>query len=102
MTNRIGSLVAAVALVLAITGDAQAGESRGWIVGGGVTGGRLSFTNREGRGVALGPVEGYTLLPYGGGLLEHRDLDVFDPKTPPPSDAERTVLFPERRRRRAG
>jgi hypothetical protein len=94
MTKLIGGLVAAGALVVGLAAPAQAGEDRGWIFGGGLTGGHLGFTNTAGRGVAVGSVDGYEVLPYGGPILEHRNLQVFDPNTPPAAGTEWTVPFP--------
>jgi hypothetical protein len=93
MTKLIGGLAVAVALVVAVAAPAQAGEDRGWIFGGGVTFGELGFTNSVGKGVALGPVNGYS-LEYGGEITEHRDLHVYDQNVPPPAEAERIVPFP--------
>jgi hypothetical protein len=93
MTKLTGGLVVAVAVVVAMAGPVQAGEDRGWMFGGGVTGGHLGFTNTVGRGVAVGPVEDVTY--YYGTRTEHRGIQVFDGNTPPPANADWTVPFPK-------
>jgi hypothetical protein len=69
-------------------------EGRGWIFGGGVTAGQIQFSNAEGLEVAVGPMTGAIVLPYGAGVVEQRAGQVIDLSTPPPPETVKVAKFP--------
>jgi hypothetical protein len=74
--------------------DGDAGEERGWIFGGGITAGTTAFIGAEGLAVAVGPVEDVQVLPFGGGVVVERRLDLIDVSAAPPPDTVHVAPIP--------
>lgn len=93
---RLGIVLASL-LSLAVSAGAQdsAPNRRGFVFGGGFTAGGVTFAGAAGRAVAVGPVMSLTVLPYGGGVVESRSIQVVDRFEAPPADAVWVVPFPK-------
>jgi hypothetical protein len=73
--------------------DAEAEARQGWIIGGGVTDGRMSFVGAEGKAVAVGPVTSF--VDSAGAIIPRRPLQVIDASATPPPDTVHVVPFPD-------
>ena len=67
-------------------------NGRGWIIGGGFTGGNLSFPGADGKAVAVGPAR-FVPAPFGGGYEERR-LALIDASQTPPPETVHVARFP--------
>jgi hypothetical protein len=74
--------------------DLGAPSGKGWIFGCGITAGTTSFTGAEGLAVAVGPVVELQVLPFGGGVVEERRLDLIDASASPPAGTVHVARFP--------
>jgi hypothetical protein len=73
--------------------DPEAEAHHGWIIGGGVTDGSMSFVGAEGKAVAVGPVTSF--VEGAGELIPRRSLQVIDASATPPPDTVHVVRFPD-------
>jgi hypothetical protein len=88
-----------VALLCSLAGSAGAqdrspSDGRGWIFGGGLTGGTMSFAGGEDRAVAVGPVTRVVVVSLVGTGVAQRSLQLVDPSLPLPPGTVRVATFP--------
>ena len=68
-------------------------DGRGWVFGGGLTGGSMSFSAAEGRALAVGRVA--RVVSFLGGSVEQRTVEIVDGATNLPPDTVLVATFPE-------
>jgi hypothetical protein len=93
-----GLLVSVLLCSLAASAGAEDGRppnGRGWIFGGGITGGSVGFAGAEGLAVAVGPVDHVEILLFGSGAVAERRLQVVDADGPPPEGTVHVARFPD-------
>jgi len=93
-------LMVSVALLygLAASAGAQDGSpsnGRGWIFGGGLTGGTMSFGGAEGRAVAVGQVTAFVVVSLDGRTVAQRTVQLVDPSALLPPGTVHIATFPE-------
>ena len=75
--------------------DRNSADGKGWIFGGGITGGSMGFTGAEGLAVAVGPVDHVEILLFGGRGVAERRLQVIDADATPPEGTVHVARFPD-------
>jgi hypothetical protein len=68
-------------------------NDRGWVIGGGLTGGNLSFPGAGSKAVAVGPAH-YVPTAFGAGYAE-RPIALIDAAGIPPEETVHVARFPE-------
>jgi hypothetical protein len=74
--------------------DRSPSDGSGWVFGGGLTGGTMSFAGAAGRAVAVGPVTRVVVISFDGTSVGQRRLQLVDPSQPPPPGTVFVATFP--------
>ena len=88
------SLVVFLSLLAASAGAEERNppDGRGWVFGGGLTGGSMSFAAAEGRAIAVGRVA--RVVTWQGARIEQRTVALVDGATNLPADTVLVATFP--------